>query len=337
MQQLTFLEPGRLEWQDVEAPTGPGPGEAIVRPVAVATCDLDRAILAGAAPFFPPPFPFGHECVGELIAAGEGVHAGEGVLVSIPFEISCGTCAACRRGHDAHCERVPRLSFYGMGEGGRRYGGFLSDQVLVPYARHMLVPVPEGITPASVASLSDNIPDAWRTVAPPLGDNPGAAVLVCGGTGSIDLYAVAIALALGAERVDYACENAGLRERAAGLGANVIADAFPDRLGSYPITVNASVGHAGLQCALRSTEPEGVCTSVGVYAESETPVPLFEMYTKGITFKTGMVNARPLMEEILDLVRSGRFRPEEVTVRVAGWADARDGLLEHFGKLVITR
>ena len=33
----------------------------------------------------------------------------------------------------------------------------------------------------------------------------------------------------------------------------------------------------------------------------------------------------------LDLVRSGRFRAEEVTVRVAGWADARGALLEHFG------
>jgi hypothetical protein len=36
-------------------------------------------------------------------------------------------------------------------------------------------------------------------------------------------------------------------------------------------------------------------------------------------------------------VRSGRFRPEAVTVRVTGWADARDALLEHFGKLVTTR
>jgi hypothetical protein len=43
------------------------------------------------------------------------------------------------------------------------------------------------------------------------------------------------------------------------------------------------------------------------------------------------------MEDILELVRSGRLRPEEVTVRVAGWDDARDALLEHFGKLVITR
>jgi hypothetical protein len=46
---------------------------------------------------------------------------------------------------------------------------------------------------------------------------------------------------------------------------------------------------------------------------------------------------RPPAEDILELVRSGRLRPEEVTVRVAGWDDARDALLEHFGKLVITR
>ena len=61
------------------------------------------------------------------------------------------------------------------------------------------------------------------------------------------------------------------------------------------------------------------------------------MHTKGITFRTGMGNARPLMGAILDLVRSGAFRPEEVTVRVAGWDDAREALLGHFGKLVITR
>ena len=337
MQQLTYLEPGALEWQDVPAPAAPRPGEALVRPVAVATCDLDQAIVAGGAPFFPPPFPFGHEGVGEVVDVGDGVELAAGTLVSIPFEISCGQCAACRRGHDAHCESVPRLSVYGMGEGARRYVGFLSDLVLVPYAQHMLVPVPEGIAPASVASLSDNIPDGWRTVAPPLVDMPGAPVLVCGGTGSIDLYAVAIALALGAERVDYASDNADLNERAAGLGAHIVADGFPERLGSYPITVAACFARAGLQCALRSTEAEGVCTSIGIYVEPETPVPLFEMYTKGITLKTGMVNARPLMEDILDLVRSGAFRPEAVTAQVAGWDDARDALLEHFGKLVITR
>jgi hypothetical protein len=34
----------------------------IVRPVASTTCDLDRAIIAGATPF-EGPFAIGHECV----------------------------------------------------------------------------------------------------------------------------------------------------------------------------------------------------------------------------------------------------------------------------------
>jgi len=337
MQQLTYLGPGSLEWQDVPAPEGPGPGEALVRPLAVATRDLDRVILAGGAAFFPPPFPFGHEGVGAVVDVGAGVDLAAGQLVSIPFEISCGDCAACRRGHDAHCERVPRLSTYGMGDGARRYGGFLSDLVRVPFAPHMLVPLPEGVSAAQVASLSDNIPDAYRTVAGPLAENPGAAVLVCGGTGSIDLSAVALALALGAERVDYACDNADLRERAGALGATVVADAFPERLGPYPITVAACLDRAGLQCALRSTEPEGACTSIGIYVEAETPVPLFEMYTNGIEFHTGRVMARAIIPELLELAAAGRLHSEQVTSRIVPWDNAADAVGVAETKLVVTR
>src|SRR3954453_8294644 len=145
MQRLTFVEKGTLEWHEVEEPA-PGPGQATVRPVAVATCDLDQAILAGRAPFFPAPFPFGHECVAEVVELGEGVDGGlaPGALVSVPCEVSCGECANCRRGDDAHCAAVPRLSVYGMGEGGRRYGGFLSAQGVGPSAQDTRLPGPGG-------------------------------------------------------------------------------------------------------------------------------------------------------------------------------------------------
>ena len=59
----------------------------------------------------------------------------------------------------------------------------------------MLLAVPDGIEPARIASLSDNIPDAWRTVGPQLEAEPGAAVLICAGAGSIALYAAALAVA----------------------------------------------------------------------------------------------------------------------------------------------
>ena len=41
MPALTLAAPGRAEWVDVPEPTLQGPSEALVRPVAVATCGLD--------------------------------------------------------------------------------------------------------------------------------------------------------------------------------------------------------------------------------------------------------------------------------------------------------
>lgn len=67
MRQLTFLAPKQIEWQDAPEPALQGPGEALVRPLAVALCDLDRAVIRGRVPV-PGPFPLGHERVAEVIA-----------------------------------------------------------------------------------------------------------------------------------------------------------------------------------------------------------------------------------------------------------------------------
>src|ERR1700684_4546542 len=200
MRQLVYAGAHELEWRGGPAPSLGSDRAALVRPIAVATCDLDALIVAGISPF-PAPFPIGHECVAEVIDIGDAVTTiVPGQLVSVPFQISCGECAPCRRGRTGNCSSVPFMSTYGFGPSVERWGGFLSDLVCVPYADEMLVPVPAGLEPASVASASDNISDAWRAVAPQLAEAPGAPVLVVGGAGpgSIGLYAVALALALGA-------------------------------------------------------------------------------------------------------------------------------------------
>ena len=336
MRQLNFMEPGRLEWLEAAEPRLEGDGEAIVRPVAVATCDLDKILVRGLAPA-EGPFPFGHEGVAEVLELGDAV-AGmrPGDLVSVPFQVSCGECTTCRRGYTGNCERVERMSLYGLPMG-TNCGGFMSDAVRVPFADAMLVAVPEGIEPTAIASLSDNIPDGWRTVAPQLAERPGAPVLICAAGAAIALYATSIALALGAERVDLAGGSSYIRGRAGELGANLLEAEFPKRFGQYPITVDASGTPEGLECAVRSTEPEGVCTSIGIYFTDTTPMPLLEMYTKGIRFHTGRAHARPAMEPILDLVRSGTFKPELVTAETAGWEDAPEAIAGHRSKLVISR
>jgi alcohol dehydrogenase len=90
--------------------------------------------------------------------------------------------------------------------------------------------------------------------------------------------------------------------------------------------------------ALRSTAPDGTCTSTGIYFGEQPALPLLEMYTKGITFRTGRVHARAAMPGVLALAAQGALHPELVTTRVVPWADAPDALLERgWTKLVIER
>jgi threonine dehydrogenase-like Zn-dependent dehydrogenase len=331
MRQLTYTGPGRLEWWDVDEPRLAGDREALVRPLCVATCDLDRMLVRGRTPY-EPPVAFGHECVAEVVEADA---LEPGTRVSVPFQISCGDCDACRRGNTGNCQSVRRLSMFGFGKFGGDWGGFMSDLVRVPYADHMLVPLPDRVDPAAAASVSDNVTDAWRTVASPLEQRPGAAVLVVGGAGSIGVYAAGIAVALGAATVDYLDQDETRLAMASAMGANAIEGPYQERIGPYPITVDSSADRAGLSCAVRSAEDDGVCTSTGIYFDPETPMPLLDAYTKCLTFHTGRVHARPGIPRVLELIDSGKLRPELVTSETVRWDEAAEALAEHDSKLVL--
>jgi alcohol dehydrogenase len=315
-------------------------GGALVRPLAVATCDLDDLIIAGFSPF-PAPFAIGHECVAEVMELGDGVSLiRPGDRVSVPFQISCGICRACEVGHTSNCETVPRASTYGFGPHVSTWGGFLSDIVSVPYADHMLVGIPEGVSSAAVASASDNIGDGWRTVGPALKRSPGAPVMIVGGfgPGSIGLYAVSAAIALGSEQVLYVDTDATRCQIARLLGAETFDEPRPRRLGPFPITVDAAGDPEALAFALRSTSPDGECTSAAIYFGDSPTLPLLEMYEKGVTFRTGRSHARPAIPIVLELTESGALRPEQVTSRVVEWTDAAEALGERdWAKLVIER
>jgi alcohol dehydrogenase len=338
VKQLTLVEPERVEWTEAPEPAVEGADEALVRPLAVALCDLDIQIVRGQVPI-APPVALGHEFVGEVLEAGAGVKSvSPGDRVVVPFQISCGECERCRRGQTGNCTAVPPGSMYGFGAFGGDWGGALSDLVGVPFADAMLVALPDGIDPAAMASASDNIPDGWRTVAPVLEQRPGAEVLVVGGGArSIALYAVEIADALGADRVVYLDEDQDRLRVAAELGAETVEGPPPKKAGSFAVTVDAGGTRESLSCAIRSTEPGGVCTSVGILFEPETPMPLLEMYTKGIEFRIGRVQARAAIPAVLELAARGRIRPERVTSRVASWEEAPDAVRELETKLVIAR
>jgi alcohol dehydrogenase len=227
---------------------------------------------------------------------------------------------------------------YGFGALGGEWGGMLSDLALVPYAQAMLVALPEGVDPAVVASAADNMPDGWRAVAPALAEVPAADVLVVGGGGarSIPLYAVDAALALGAASVTYVDTDAGRLAVAQQLGAEVV-EGEPERsLGAFPVTVDGTATPDGLVATLRLTDWGGRCTSIG-QIEPEGPLPLLELYTRGVHLHIGRAMARPAIPAILALVAAGRLRPQLVTSATVAWDDAPEALLEPATKLVLSR
>jgi alcohol dehydrogenase len=103
------------------------------------------------------------------------------------------------------------------------------------------------------------------------------------------------------------------------------------------VVVDHSGETAGLHTAIRSTEPEGTCTSTAVYFGADTPLPLLDMYTRGITFRTGRVNARAVIPHVLDLITAGRLRPELVTSAIVSWEEADTALAELTSKTVVVR
>lgn len=299
------------------------------------------------SPPFAPPFPVGHECVAEVLEVGEHVVTTKvGQRVVVPFQVACGSCMPCERGLTSRCATGPlAVSTYGFGPGAKLFGGVLSDVVRVPYADAMLVPLPAGLDPTAMASASDNLPDAFRTVGPALRERPGERVLVVGGAArSVGLYAAGIARGLGGH-VDYVDSNRQRLEIAERMNVQPIEASrnglgryrsLPDR---YAIAVDASSDFAGrgLELAIRSLEPGGVCSSAGIYPRTRTPVPLMQMYLNGVTLRTGITNARAFIPAVLDLVASGRFDPSPVATLVAPWKDADRAFLERTTKVVVTR
>lgn len=333
MRALTYTGPDALQWRDVDKPRVQGDCEAIVRPLAVATCDLDDLIVGGRSPF-PPPFALGHEGVAEVVEIGDLVeHFRPGDRVVVPFQISCGTCRACAEERTGSCETVPLASTYGFGFGaeGTRWGGFLADEVHVPYADAMLVPLPDGVAPELAAGASDNLTDAYRAVGPQLEARPGAPVLVVGGAGpgSIGVYAAAQAVALGSEDVLYVDADPGRRALAEGYGAATL-DHIPERLDRrFAVTVDASGAPGALELALGSLDRDGFCTATAIYFEGQPQFPLLAMYVQNATFATGRIHARRDGPRVLDLLARGMFDPAPVTTRTVPFAEAAEALVAH--------
>jgi S-(hydroxymethyl)glutathione dehydrogenase/alcohol dehydrogenase len=125
----------------------PQASELRIRIAACGVCHSDLHVAKGDLKFPLPCVP-GHEISGTVDALGPGVSGftpGQRVVSS--FIMPCGTCAACRRGHDNLCEtyfslnRVKGVLYDGTSRLYRQDGTPLAMQMMGGMAQFAVVPV----------------------------------------------------------------------------------------------------------------------------------------------------------------------------------------------------
>lgn len=124
MQAAVLTAPGRLDLVEHPEARPPGHGEALVAVRRVGICGTDYHAFGGTQNFIAYPCVLGHELAVEVLEVGPGVtDVGPGDLCAVLPYVSCGTCAACRRGRTNCCVRIEVL-------GVTRAGGLRERMVL---------------------------------------------------------------------------------------------------------------------------------------------------------------------------------------------------------------
>jgi threonine dehydrogenase-like Zn-dependent dehydrogenase len=203
----------RLEVRKVPDPQILNGRDAIVRITSTAICGSDLHIYNGFIPTMERGDILGHEFMGEVVETGKSVKNLEvGDRVVVPFTISCGACAMCRRDLWSLCEnsnpnawiaeKLMGHSPAGLFGYSHMLGGFAGGQAeytRVPFADVGPLKVPDGIPDEKVLFLSDIFPTGYMG-AEMCNIQPGDGIAVWG-CGPVGQFAIASARLLGAERV----------------------------------------------------------------------------------------------------------------------------------------
>ena len=107
MKAIRLTAPQTFEKCEVEEPSSPGPGEALIRTVRMGICGTDVSCYLGKFPFFDYPRIPGHELGVEILEVGEGVkNVKPGDRCSVEPYLNCGQCHACQKGKGNCCENL---------------------------------------------------------------------------------------------------------------------------------------------------------------------------------------------------------------------------------------
>jgi len=222
MKAITYEGTRKMSVSNESKPKIKSPTDAILRVTTSGICGSDLHMYDGRTPLEKGTV-VGHEIMGVIDEVGEAVESiKKGDRVVLPFNISCGYCFNCHRGHTEAClvmnpeDAHAAYGYAGMGP----YQGGQAEFVLVPHADFNCLKLPG--KPGDeweddFLLLSDVFPTAFH--ATELASvTPGKTVAVFG-AGPVGLLSAYCSVLKGASEV-YVVDNIPERlEKAEELGA----------------------------------------------------------------------------------------------------------------------
>ncbi|MGH3257006.1 MAG: alcohol dehydrogenase catalytic domain-containing protein [Streptosporangiaceae bacterium] len=320
MRAVVYHGPGRKAWEEVPDPEITDDGDVIVRVETATICGTDLHILNGDVPAVRKGRVLGHEAVGTVEEAGEGVRTlapGDRVLVSCIS--ACGTCRYCREGRYGQC----------LGGGGwvlgHKIDGTQAEYVRVPFADMSTYRVPDGATDEEILMLADVLPTGYEVGVLAGGVRPGDVVAVVG-AGPVGLAAITTAQLYCPSHVVAIDLSDARLEAAKHFGADVTVNSSREdplgvvrdltgRLGA-DVSIEAVGRPTTFELAVKLARPCGRIANIGVHGQA-APLHLDEQWIRDITITTGLVDASST-PTLMRLVTSGQI-------------DARRFITHHFG------
>ena len=309
MRALVYHGPGRKAWEEVPDPEITDEADAVIRVDATTICGTDLHILAGDVPEVQPGRILGHEAIGTVAEAGDGVHRlapGDRVLVSCIS--ACGTCRFCRERRYGQCLEGGGWVL------GHRIDGTQAEYVRVPYADTSTYRIPDGVNDEELLMLADILPTGYEVGVLAGGVRPGDVVAVVG-AGPIGLSAITCARLYSPSHI-VAIDLSDARLEAAGkFGADItVNDSREDpvavikdltgRLGA-DVAIEAVGTPATFELAVKLARPGGRIANIGVHGKPAI-LHLEHEWIRDITITTGLVDASST-PTLMRLVTNGQL------------------------------
>jgi propanol-preferring alcohol dehydrogenase len=318
------------ELVEVPKPT-PEPGQVVVKIGGAGACHSDLHLMHDFDAQMMPwqlPFTLGHENAGWVDSVGAGVTTvTEGDAVAVYGAWGCGTCDRCRIGTENYCEN-PLAAPVISGGGGLGLDGGMAEYLLVP-AERLLVPLPDGLEPATAAPLTDAgltpyhaIRRSWSKMSP-------TSTVVVIGVGGLGHLALQLLKATTAARVIAVDNRRDALDLATQMGANHAvmsdaqsADAIRELTGGRgaDVLLDFVGAEATIELARSAARSLGDVTIVGI-AGGSVPLSFFSQPYE-VSIQTTYWGSRTELVELLDLASRGLVHAESTTYALDDAAQA---------------